>query len=326
MSAYKPTVAILGINGTIGVHALNAFLSPTFSSLFTLPIRIVTRDPSKIKATVPAITDDNVKFYSANIATGEGLATVFEGVDVIINLLGVEVPHTAVIEAAAAAKPKVYIPSEFGADIPASGPYANLFKVKTDVVDLARSKGLKTVSIITSAFSEWLLTVPPFGGVNFPEPGQFQYYGDDSVEIDTTSLVDVDTNKKHNNNKKNKHTQATADRKVIASVASKDPTTLPDYIRVAGDVVSPRKISDAYTAVTGQKLTDVALPLEEIVVPARKIAKEGPKSGNDFLVGLRGVLFDHYMASTHEHNEFVSKGLFKFTPFTEVAKRVLGKN
>ena len=306
MSVYKPTVAILGINGAIGVHALNAFLSPTFSSLFTLPIRIVTRDPSKIKTNVPAITDDNVKFYNANIATGEGLATVFEGVDVIINLLGTEVSHTAVIEAAAAAKPKVYIPSEFGTDIPASGPYLNLFKVKTDVVELARSKGLKTVSIVNSAFSEWLLTVPPFAGVNFPEPGQFQYYGDSSAKIDTTSLVDVG--------------------KVIASVASKDPATLPDYIRVAGDVVSPRKISDAYTAVTGQKLTDVALPLEEITTPARKIAKEGPKSGNDFLVGLRGVLYDQYMTSTHEHNEFVSKGLFEFTPFTEVAKRVLGKN
>ena len=306
MSTYKPTVAILGINGAIGFHALNAFLSPTFSSLFTLPIRIVTRDPSKIKTNVPAITDDNVKFYNANIATGEGLATVFEGVDVIINLLGTEVSHTAVIEAAAAAKPKVYIPSEFGTDIPASGPYANLFKVKTDVVDLARSKGLKTVSIITNAFSEWLLTVPAFAGVNFPEPGQFQYYGDDSVEIDVTSLVDVG--------------------KVIASVASKDPATLPDDIRVASDVVSPRKISDAYTAATGQKLTDVALPLEEITTPAKKIAKEGPKSGNDFLVGLRGVLYDQYMTSTHEHNEFVSKGLFEFTSFIEVAKHVLGKN
>ncbi|KAF5093840.1 hypothetical protein D0Z00_003828 [Geotrichum galactomycetum] len=306
MSAYKPTVAILGINGVIGIHALNAFLSPTFSSLFTLPIRIVTRDPSKIKAAVPAITDQNVKFYTANIATGEGLATVFEGVDVIINILGVEVPHTAVIEAAAAAKPKLYLPSEFGSDIPAAGPYKNLFKVKTDVVDLARSKGLKTVSIVTNAFSEWLLVVPPFAGVNFPEAGQFQYYGNDNVEVDTTSLVDVG--------------------KVIASVASKDPASLPDYIRVAGDVVSPRKISEAYTAATGQKLTDVALPLEEIVIPAREIAKEGPKSGNDFLIGLRGVLYDHYMVSTHEHNEFVSKGLFEFTPFTEVAKRTLGKN
>ncbi|KAF5102400.1 hypothetical protein DV451_001895 [Geotrichum candidum] len=306
MSVYKPTVAILGINGAIGVHALNAFLSPTFSSLFTLPIRIVTRDPSKIKANVPAITDDNVKFYNANIATGEGLATVFEGVDVIINLLGTEVSHTAVIEAAAAAKPKVYIPSEFGTDIPASGPYANLFKVKTDAIELARSKGLKTVSIITSAFSEWLFLVPALSGINFPESGQFQYYGDDSVKIGTTSLVDIG--------------------KVIASVASKNPATLPDYIRVAGDVVSPRKVSNAYTAVTGQKLTDVALPLEEITTPARKIAKEGPKSGNDFLVGLRGVLYDHYLVGSHEHNEFVSKGLFKFTPFTEVAKRVLGKN
>lgn len=306
MSAYKPTVAILGINGAIGSHALNAFLSPTFSSLFTLPIRIVTRDSSKIKAAVPAITDENVKFYTADITTGEGLATAFEGVDVIVNILGVSVPHTAVIEAAAAAKPKVYIPSEFGSDIPATGPYINLFKVKTDAVELARSKGLKTVSIVNNAFSEWLLVVPPFGGVNFPEAGQFQYYGSDSVEIDTTSLVDVG--------------------KVIASVASKDPATLPDYIKVAGDVVSPRKISDAYTAATGQKLTDVALPLEEITTPAKKIAKEGPKSGNDFLVGLRGVLYDHYLVSSHEHNEFVSNGLFEFTSFTEVAKHVLGKN
>ncbi|KAF5092372.1 hypothetical protein D0Z03_002898 [Geotrichum reessii] len=306
MSSYKPTVVIVGINGTIGSHAINAFLSPTFNSLFTLPIRIVTRDPSKIKAAVPAITDDNVKFYNADIATGEGLATAFEGTDVIVNILGTEVSHAAVIEAAAVAKPKIYIPSEFGTDIPATKPFVNLFKVKTDVVELARSKGLKTVSIVNGAFSEWLLTIPPFAGVNFPEAGQFQYYGDGEAKISTTSLPDVG--------------------KTIASIASKDPAIVPDYITIAGDLVTPRKISDTYTVVTGQKLTDVALPLDEITIPAEKIAKEGPKSGIEFLTGLRGVLYNNYMSYEPKHNEFVSKGLFEFTPFGEVAKYTLAKN
>lgn len=303
MSSYKPTIAVLGSNGTIGVHVLNALLSEQFSDLYTLPIRVVTRDSAKTKSLIPAISDANTKFFNSDVTSASSLAEVFSGADVIINLLGIGISHDAVVEAAAAAKPKIYIPSEFGSSIKDSGDYKNLFSVKTKTVEDARAKGLKTVVISNNAFAEWLLVVPPLGGINYPEKGKFQYYGELDTPIGATSLVDVG--------------------KAVASVASKDPSIVPDNIKIAGEKIDVGTLKKVYEKYTGTELETIKLPLEEITTRAKKIAAEGPKSDKDFLLGLNGVLYDGYMVTEPESNEFVSKGLFEFTPFEEVAKRVL---
>lgn len=303
---YKPTIAVVGLNGAIGKHTINALLSPAFKSLYTLPIRAVTRDSAKAQASAPSTAStDDLKFYTADVATGEGLDTAFEGADVVINLLGAGVAHGKVAEAAATAKAKLYIPSEFGTDIVNAGPYSSVFQAKINNLKYAKSLGLKTVAIINGAFSEWALNIPPLVGVNFPETGKFQYYGDLDTKISTTSLADVG--------------------KVVASLASKDPSTIPDEIKVASEIISPRIVHSTFKKVTGQDLTQVGAPLEDITTPALKVAKEGVKSPADFVAGLRGVVYSGNMYHDPIDNEFVSKGLFEFTPFEKVAETVIKK-
>ena len=121
--SYKPTLVIVGVNGTIGKHVLNALFSSTFKSLYSLPIRAITRDASKARELAPNTTDAELKFYTADIASGEGLDKAFEGADVVINLLGYSVSHSKVADAAAASKAKLYLPSEFGSDLNEAGAH-----------------------------------------------------------------------------------------------------------------------------------------------------------------------------------------------------------
>lgn len=298
----KPTIVILGANGAIGQYVIKAILSDTFKKSYNLPIRVVTRDSSKAAATFPDAKGD-IKYYTADIATGEGLKAAFDGVDVVANLLGVEVTHNKVADAAAAAKVKLYIPSMFGGDIPISSEYTKLFQVKTDAVDYARSLGLKIVTISGGPFSEWVFNLGPFVGLNFPAAGQLQYYGEFDTKFGTTSLVDIG--------------------KTVASVGIKNPADIPEKIVITGEIISPRILRDTYEKITGKKLELVGLPLEEITTPALKIVNEGAKSPLDFLTGLRGLLYSGGMYQTPKDNAFVSKGLFEFTTFDEVGKTVL---
>lgn len=101
--SYKPTIAVVGVNGFLGFDVLKAMLSDTFKASYALPIRVVTRDFSKIKAKLGDVTDADIKAYQADLQTGEGLAEAFEGANVVVNLLGFGFSHDKVAEAAAAA-------------------------------------------------------------------------------------------------------------------------------------------------------------------------------------------------------------------------------
>lgn len=297
----KPSVVVVGANGVLGPHVLKALVSENFKSLYQLPIRVVTRDASKSSA----ISGDDFKYYTADLLSGEGLEEAFKDVDVVINLLGTKIPHTKVADAAAAAKAKLYFPSEYGTDIENSGEYKNLFKIKIDALAYARSLGLKAVAINCGAFAEFILTVPPFFGINFPEPGKFTYYGDLSTKLSITSLVDVG--------------------KVIASVAAKDPSTIPDKVVFSGQNATIEQIKEAYEKAAGTTLEPIQLPLSEVTGPALEVAKRGAQSELDFLTGLKGAVYAGAVFHVPAQNEFVSKGLFTFTPIDEAAKYIVKK-
>lgn len=303
----KPTVVLVGANGTVGPYTIQALLSPTFRDLYSLPIRIVTRDAAKAAAVAESFseTDSDLAFYTADIESGEGLDKAFDGADVVVNLLGSGLSHAKVPDAAKAAGIKLYLPSEYGSNIPTCGEYQDLFKIKTDALAYAQGLGLKTVSIDTGAFAEWVLTIPPLAGVNFPSEGQILYFGDVDTKFTVTSLVDLGN--------------------TIASVVSKDPATLPERVVVKSDFISAQTIHDVYLKVTGKDLKLDGQPLEAITDKALKIVREGPRSMEDFVVGLRGLMSSGQLNHVGVDNEFVSKGLFEFTSFEAVAERVLQK-
>lgn len=301
----KPTVVIVGANGAIGPYALKAFLAPEFKNLFNLPIRVVTRDAAKATAAAPDAPESDLKFYTADIASGEGLAAAFKDANVVVNLLGTSVPHTIVSDAAHAANVALYIPSEFGSDLSLNDAeaYAPLVGIKTEWQKQARGlAGLKVVPIYTGAFTEWLLTIPVIGGINFPEEGKLQYFGDKGTLCTTTSLVDVG--------------------KAIVSVASKDPASLPDAVYISGGDVSAASLAATYQKATGKEITLVGEPLEAATGPALAVIAAGIKSQHDFVTGLKGYFASGKAVLEGKHNEFVSKGLFEFKTVDEVAAQV----
>ncbi len=77
----KPVVAVFGTNGFIGKPTIAALTSPEFSSKVSLPIRAITRDPSKY-------TDsDLIKYYKADSSDVDSFKEVFEGLDVLSMLV-----------------------------------------------------------------------------------------------------------------------------------------------------------------------------------------------------------------------------------------------
>lgn len=299
----KPTVVVVGANGFLGAHVIKALLSAPFRSLYTLPIRVVTRDSSKVIAKVPGAEAD-VKFYSADVVSGAELDTAFNGADVVVNLLGVSFSHNKVADAAAAANAKLYIPSEFGLFIKDAGEFKDVLAVKSANISYARGLGLKSVAVSIGAFTEFVYTTPIFG-VNAPSSGEFLYYGDLDTKTSVTSLADVG--------------------KAVASLGAKDPSTIPDDVIIAGDTLTLREIPETIKKISGKELKLVGKPLEEITTPALKVVHDGPKSVADFLTGLKGAYYSGRFYAEGKDNEFVSKGLFEFTSF-EKAGEVLLKN
>lgn len=296
--SYKPTVTVLGANGTIGVHVLRALVSDTFKHSFTLPIRVVTRDSAKIQSDL-VVTDSDLKGYSANVETGEGLDAAFKGADVVVNLLGAQFSHNSIVDAAAAAgSVKLYFPSEFGSYIGNAGPFKNIFASKTANLDYALSKGLHAVSVSNGNFAEWTFNLP-IVGLNALKPGQFLYYGDLDTKFTATSLVDVG--------------------KAVAALSAKDPTTVPRDVFIGGATVSLREFKAVYEKAFQTKLEDVARPLDEIVQKADAVCANGVQSMEDFLAGLSALLATGRIVVEPKHNDFVAKGAFEFRGLEEVA-------
>lgn len=79
----KPSVAVFGINGALGDSTIAAFLSPTFTEKFSLPILAVTRDASQ------KTSDEVVKYVQGDLQNApDALAATLTGVDVVVSLVG----------------------------------------------------------------------------------------------------------------------------------------------------------------------------------------------------------------------------------------------
>lgn len=300
------SVAIVGINGFIGKHVVNALVSPQFKSKITFPVHIVTSDEEKVKSSIEAVSKhpENFKFFKADLATGEGLNEAFKGVDVVVNLVGLRVTHQHIADAAKASNVKVYVPSEFGVHITESslGPYTPVFKFKVDARDYARELGLKTVLVATGLFYEFVFKIPGVGG--FISDTQLQIYEPDS-QFGATSLADIG--------------------RTVAWIVSQadSPENIPDYVSVKGATLTRQKVADLYEAATGKKLDVEKLPASTIVDAAEKVVAEGVKSQQDFGTILVAVFSQGYGDFKESNNASVEQGGAKFETIEEASKRLL---
>lgn len=212
----KPSVAVFGINGALGDSTIAAFLSPTFTEKFSLPILAVTRDASQ------KTSDEVVKYVQGDLQNApDALAATLTGVDVVVSLVGALPANFASLEQILASiKPKVYIPSQFGIDIPAaSSVFPGLLGIKEKHLENARQLGIKVVDISTLLFAggHWLRHVIGQVGRNVEEKS-VRYLGSPESQFSYTTITDIGN--------------------VVASVAFKaidSPADFPNHLNINRD-------------------------------------------------------------------------------------------
>lgn len=298
-----PIVTIIGVNGAIGPFAVQALSSPTFNSKVAKPIRIVTSNAEKAKSSIPELASPDYEIItSANIITGEGLDKAFKDASIVVNLTGHTFSHNKIVDAAAAAKVKVYVPSEFGIDnantLP---PYEKLFASKQDATNYARSlNAFKVVSVFTGLFTEWAFQIPGLGGLISKDT--LVKYKPDSPSV-TVSLVNIG--------------------QVVAAIAAKSnsPSEIPDKVYLKGGEITAAKVAELYTKYTGIKLNIVEKPESDIVDPAIKVIETGPTNASEFLTVLRAMLTTGKVQHEAKNFEFLEGSVKLYTP-EETAERL----
>ncbi|QBM90072.1 hypothetical protein METSCH_E03110 [Metschnikowia aff. pulcherrima] len=261
----KPTVAVFGLNGALGASTLAAFLSPIFSEKINLPVLAVTRDASKKESS------KYVKYIQGDLENGkEELAQKLANVDVVISLVGASPAVFGNLEEILKqVKPKVYIPSQFGIDIPAAGKvFPGLLQIKETHLEKVRALGIKVVDIATSLFAggPWLRKVIGQVGGNAQEK-TVTYLGEPNTKFSYTTIDDIG--------------------KVVASVATKAVAgEFPDHINVQSGLITPEEIIKTYESENNTKLeVKEIVPKERALEQAKEVWAQG-FDGTKFLYYL----------------------------------------
>ncbi|VEU22155.1 DEKNAAC103203 [Brettanomyces naardenensis] len=301
MSSYKPVVAVIGLNGALGRHVLEALTSPTFKSKVASPIIAISRK-------APETQRSGVKYVEGSVDDADSLKEAYRGVDVVVDISTTNVSHEASVDVAVANGVKLYIPSEFGSDYSKS-EFKDAFAAKAQTVQYAKSKGLKTVEIITGFFTEWFIRGAAFTGLD-AQKDTFQLHGDGKTPVSTTSLIDVG--------------------KVVASIVVKPVAEIPNVVIVQGSSPTFTDIAAYYETVTGKKLERLTpVSAESSIEAARAVLKKGVTGFGDFAKILLAVVVSGKGGDfTHKNDDdFVNPGqsLWKWVNWKSVADGIWKK-
>ena len=288
----KVSITIIGLNGFLGKPVLEAINSGIFDDKINFPIKAITRkEPEtkndKIEYVVSEINEESIK---------STLSQKLSGTDVIIELIGPNPEAFANIENLVdAIKPKLFIPSQFGTDIPKVDEYAPGFLgIKTQHSENVRKLGVKVVDIITSLFAvpgaflyEWVGST----GINADDK-TVKLIGDINQQFDISKLEDVG--------------------KAVLSIATNpNPRELPDTIRIGSDRITVKDVIDRYSKDHNVELKVVS---EQSAEDAKKEFTESLKVGFDgdkFLWYLQVIAaqgLDKGLLSSKLDNELVNPG------------------
>jgi len=264
----KVSIAIIGLNGFIGKHVLNAINSGVFDSKIQFPVKAITRkegfqSTDKIKYIVsPETSPDDANLIDS-----------LKGVDAIIDLTGAS-PEAAtkVQNLVAKIKPQLFIPSQFGTDINKVDTYAPGFlDFKIQQSEAVRNMGVKVVDIYTSIFAiPGLFLYEMVSPVGIYEDG-VHLIGDINQKFNVSKLEDVG--------------------RVVLSIATHQPyNDLPDTIHVASDTITVQDVIDKYESSKGVKLNIVS---ESTAEQGKQQFLEKLKGGfnmNDFVFYLQVII------------------------------------
>lgn len=298
----KVTLAVVGLTGQIGQHVLKAVTDAKFKDHYNFPIRAFTRDPSKYKST------ETVEYYASGSFTDTAaLEKSLEGVNTLIDLTNPSVDSKPLVDAAVKAGVKLFFPSEFGGDYDGK-KFAAIFQAKGEIVAYARSKGLKTVLYRTGLFADWVINMPIVAnafGID-RENNVYRKIGSGDRKVSVSFLRDIGYG--------------------LVSVAYRDPSFLPNELRVQSDSITANQLAAIYEKATGVKLTVENVTEEESIKESEEAFKNIATGGFPaFITVIRaygqtsvgGVDF-----SQNNANQLVNPGTFEWTSFAPEAEKI----
>lgn len=284
----KVSVAIFGLNGALGQPTLDAIKSSIFADKFQFPILAITRDASK------QTSDEHVKYVQGDYINGkEALVEQLKGVDVIVELVSPNPDlFTAIETIVAEVKPKIFIPTQFGCNLEdARKVFPGFLGLKTAHSNNVRKSGIKVVDIYNGFFAQghWLYEVIGHVGAD-PKTKTVTYFGSPDLKVAFTSLTDVG--------------------RVIASIASKPASELPDKVRVQSGEVSAAEIVKRYEETHNIKFEVKTVPQEEALEKAKQVWAQGfdPSKFLYYLQVLSSAGVDNGVSFSKNEDELVNPG------------------
>lgn len=249
------TVAIIGVNGLLGKPTIDGLLK--FKEHYKLPIRILTRDPSSVK------DSEQIKYYSSKDQLDEAL----KDVDVLIDLTSAQVDSKPFIDAAVKAGVKVYFPSEFGTAYIGT-KYEGVFAGKKAILDYARSKGLKTVQLLTGLFAKPQFVIAGFNIDDAAKSVRIIDNGEGTASI--TSLRDIGY--------------------TLGSLAYRDASELPDELFIQGNALNQNEIVALYEKYKKVDLIKTKVTKEQILQEADEAFANLKTNPAGFLLIIRAYI------------------------------------
>ncbi|KAI0713565.1 hypothetical protein C8Q76DRAFT_620621 [Earliella scabrosa] len=287
----KATVVILGGTGELGNHISNFFLTEYRQTFPT--VRITTRDPSSTKAKELAAKGAEVYAFS------ESLDVILTGATVVVNVLPTPICasiNKELVPSLLKHGVKVYFPSEFASDyrvLDFPGFEHEEWTGKRALNAEARAiaqDNLKVISLMTGAFTSWVFRPDRTLGVDLMN-NRYSCLGPTSARFATTDLTDIG--------------RAVAQLSVLA-LDPETAGTIPDTVRIAGQVVSMEDIRDAAARVSGREPGEIVSgDLAAVKESLRKNFPNPPMSIIDYArvnIGQGGMDF------TDNDNELVNPG------------------
>ncbi len=144
--------------------------------------------------------------------------------------------------------------------------WTSVFAGKISHNETARAAGLKTVLVINGLFADYLLVPSSF----FFSSGKYELIGTEDYPVSVTFIADVG--------------------RVVASLASKDPSTIPNEIKVNSAQLPIKHFINLYEKQTGKKLDITVIPLEEQIKKTIELFKKGVTSPDEFWVFINTII------------------------------------
>ncbi|KAJ7340691.1 hypothetical protein DFH08DRAFT_875022 [Mycena albidolilacea] len=184
MSSYK-SFAVVG-HGALGSTIVAAFAAQN------LPVVVLARPGSNSTDKLPA----GAKLATVDTSDAAAVAAVFKEhtVDVVLSTVTGHAigAQKSLIEAAKAAKIKLFVPSEYGA--PTEGLNEGIWAEKNQIAEQLKSAGIPSLRIYNGLFTEYI----PWLFLN-AKTKKFQIVGKGEAPLSATALPDVAGSSHHFN-------------------------------------------------------------------------------------------------------------------------------